>query len=280
MPIKVYKPTTPSRRKASVVVNKEISKKEPEKSLIVIKKRKAGRNAQGRITVRHQGGGAKRYYRIVDFKRDKFDMPAVVQSIEYDPNRSAYIALVIYEDGEKRYIIAPDNLKEKDKVISSKQKIDFKVGNCMPLEFIPTGTVVHNVELEPGKGGKIGRGAGTAVVVMGLENQYAQLKMPSGEIRLVPKECLATIGQVSKLEHRHIRLGKAGRSRHLGHRPTVRGKAMNPCDHPHGGGEGNSPIGLKHPKTPWGKPALGAKTRKKNKKSDKLIIKRRKKKRR
>lgn len=279
MPIKLYKPITPGRRKASVVVNPEISKKRPEKSLITIKKKKAGRS-KGKITVRHRGGGAKRFIRIVDFKRDKFDVPAKVVALEYDPNRTAYIALLEYEDKEKRYIIAPEGLKVGDTVLSSKNKIEQKIGNCLPLEHILPGTVVHNIELQPGKGGEIVRAAGAGATLMVCEGKYAQLKLPSGEIRLVPKNCLATIGQVSKSEHRLRRLGKAGRTRHLGIRPSVRGKAMSPRDHPHGGGEGGCPIGLKHPKTPWGKPALGVKTRKKNKPSDKLILKRRKKKKR
>lgn len=275
MPIKIYKPTSPARRHSSVDAFLDITKTEPEKSLIVIKKKKSGRNATGKITVRHQGGGAKKYLRIIDFRRDKFDQPAKVGAIEYDPNRGARIALVVYSDGEKRYILAPDGLKVGDEIISSQKKIDIKIGNASPLEYIPTGFNVHNVELVPGKGGQLARGAGVVVMLMAVEGKYAQLKMPSGEIRLVPKECLATVGQVSNPDRRLIRWGKAGRMRHRGIRPTVRGKAMNPVDHPHGGGEGNQPIGLKHPKTPWGKPALGFITRKSVKKSDKLILKRR-----
>lgn len=275
MPIKIYKPTSPARRHSSVDAFLDITKAEPEKSLIVIKKKKSGRNSTGKITVRHQGGGAKKYLRIIDFRRNKFDQPAKIQAIEYDPNRGARIALVVYPDGEKRYILAPDGLKVGDDIISSQKKIDIKIGNASPLEYIPTGFNVHNVELVPGKGGQLARGAGVVVMLMAVEGKYAQLKMPSGEIRLVPKECLATVGQVSNPDRRLIRWGKAGRMRHRGIRPTVRGKAMNPVDHPHGGGEGNQPIGLKHPKTPWGKPALGFITRKSVKKSDKLILKRR-----
>ncbi|TSC95661.1 MAG: large subunit ribosomal protein L2 [Parcubacteria group bacterium Athens1014_10] len=274
MPIKFYKPITPGLRKASVVKS-DIAKKEPEKKLIRIKKQKAGRS-RGKITVRHQGGGVKRYYRIIDFKRDKFDLPAKVEAIEYDPNRSALIALVKYSDNEKRYIIAPDGLKAGDEIISSKNKAELKIGNTMPLKYIPIGTMVHNVELAIGKGGEIVRSAGGQAALMSVEGKYAQLKLPSKEIRIVPINCLATIGQVSKIEHRIVRYGKAGRKRLLGIRPSVRGKAMNPIDHPHGGGEGHNPIGLKHPKTKWGKTALGVKTRKKNKWSNKFIIKRRK----
>jgi len=280
MGIKRVKPTTPGRRQASFDDFSDITKKKPEKALIKIRKRSGGRNAQGRITVRHRGGGAKRYIRIIDLKRDKFDIPAKVASIEYDPNRGARIALLYYVDGEKRYIIAPANLKVGEEIISSKKQIEIKTGNAMPLQYIPAGIAVYNVELEPGKGGKIARGAGNVIYVMGVEGKYAQIKMPSGEIRLVKKECLCAIGQASNPDKRLIKLGKAGRKRHLGIRPTVRGTAMNPVDHPHGGGEGKQPIGLKHPKTPWGKPALGVKTRKKGKHSDKLIIKRRGKKRR
>ena len=279
MPVKRYKPTTPGRRLSSVQDFSDITKTEPEKSLVVIKKRTGGRNNQGKITVRHRGGGAKRYIRIIDFKQDKFDMPATVEAIEYDPNRGARIALVKYEDGEKRYVIAPQDIKVGTKIISSLEKVEIKVGNRTKLENIPPGVEIFNVELTPGKGGQLSRGAGTMIQLMAIEGKYAQLKLPSGEIRLVPKECMATIGQVSNPDYRLIRWGKAGRMRHRGIRPTVRGKAMNPVDHPHGGGEGNQPIGLKHPKTPWGKPALGVKTRKK-KQSDKLIVQRRKKKRR
>ncbi|MDP3042825.1 MAG: 50S ribosomal protein L2 [bacterium] len=280
MGIKKVKPTTPGRRQATFDDFLDITKKEPEKSLIVIKKRQGGRNAQGKITIRHRGGGAKRYIRKIDFTRDKFDIPARVAAIEYDPNRGARIALLNYEDGEKRYIIAPVDLKVGETVISSKKQVEIKRGNAMPIEYIPAGVAVYNIELEPGRGGKIVRGAGNLAQVMGVEGKYAQIKLPSGEIRLVKKECLCAVGQVSNPDKRHIILGKAGRMRYLGVRPTVRGTAMNPIDHPHGGGEGNQPIGLKGPKTKWGKPALGVKTRKKSKLSSKLIIQRRGKKRR
>lgn len=276
MGIKIYKPTTSARRHTSVADFKEITKTEPEKNLKVIIKKKAGRNSSGKITVRHRGGGAKRYYRMVDFKQDKFDIPAKVEAIEYDPNRSARIALVKYNDGDRRYILAPDKLKVGDEILSSQKKIEIKEGNRMPLEYIPAGMFVHNIELYPGKGGQLARSAGMNAHVQAVEGRHCQLKMPSGEIRLVLKECLGTLGQTSFPENRIIRIGKAGRKRHMGIRPTVRGKAMNPVDHPHGGGEGRQPIGLKHPKTPWGKPALGVETRKKGKKSDRLIVKRRK----
>ncbi len=279
MAIKTVKPTTPGRRGMTFADFSNLAKKKPEKKLLRAKKRASGRNNQGKITVRHRGGGAKRHIRIIDFKRDKFDITAKVAAIEYDPNRGARLALLHYADGEKRYIIAPLQLAVGDSVVSSQKQIDIKPGNAMPIKFIPPGTPVHNVELTPGRGGQIARGAGNAVYVMGVEGKYAQIKMPSREIRLIKKECLCTVGQVSNPEHVHITIGKAGRRRHLGIRPTVRGSAMNPVDHPHGGGEGNQPIGLKHPKTPWGKPALGVKTRGK-KPSDKLIIQRRGKKRR
>jgi large subunit ribosomal protein L2 len=280
MAIKRYKPTTPGRRFSSVQDFSDITKTEPEKALTVIRKRKSGRNNQGKITVRHRGGGTKKYIRIIDFKQDKYDMVADVIAIEYDPNRGARIALVQYEDKEKRYVIAPISLKVGDKIVSSKEKeVEITSGNRARMETIPPGVNIYNVELMPGKGGQIARGAGTVVKLMAIEGKYAQLKMPSGEIRLVPKECMATIGQVGNTDYRLIRWGKAGRTRHKGIRPTVRGKAMNPVDHPHGGGEGNQPIGLKHPKTPWSKPALGVKTRKKSRSSSRLIIQRRKKKR-
>lgn len=274
MGIKKVKANTPGRREATFDDFKDLTKFSPEKKLVVIKKKRGGRNAQGKITVRHQGGGAKRYIRLVDFKRDKFNVPATVAAIEYDPNRGARLALLNYADGAKRYIIAPADLKVGDKIMSSQKLIEIKTGNALPLKFIPAGMPVNCVELEPGQGAKIARGAGNIVYVMGTEGKYAQLKMPSGEIRLVKKECLGTVGQVSNPDHRHISLGKAGRRRHLGIRPTVRGTAMNPVDHPHGGGEGKQPIGLRHPKTMWGKPALGVKTRRKRY-SNKLIIKRR-----
>lgn len=279
MGIKVYKPTTPGRRKSSVDTFEDITSKKPLKALTMIKKRKAGRNAAGRITVRHRGGGAKRYHRVIDFKRDKFDIPGKVISIEYDPNRNARIALISYKDGEKRYIVAPAGLKVGQMVMSSQKRTEIKSGNAMPLEHIPSGILIYNIELTPGKGGQLARSAGTDIKLMAVEGKFAQLKLPSGEIRLVPRGCLATIGQASNPDSRHIRWGKAGRTRHRGKRPTVRGKAMNPVDHPHGGGEGSQPIGMKHPKTPWGKPALGHTTRKKDKASNKFIVKRRKKRR-
>lgn len=278
MGIKKVKPTTPGRRDASFDDFSDITKTSPEKRLVVAKKRIDGRNAQGKITVRHRGGGAKRAIRLVDFKRDKYDVPAVVAAIEYDPNRGARLALLNYADGEKRYIIAPNKMRVGEKVLSSKKLVEIKRGNAMPIKYIPAGIAVHSIELVPGRGAKVARGAGNSVNVMGVEGKYAQIKMPSGEIRLVAKECLCTIGQASNPDKRHIKLGSAGRKRHLGFRPTVRGSAMNPVDHPHGGGEGNQSIGMKHPKTPWGKPALGVKTRKKSGRTDKLILKRRKKK--
>jgi large subunit ribosomal protein L2 len=273
--IKKFKPTSPGVRFMTVSTFEEITKKEPEKSLVEILKKKAGRNMQGRITARHRGGGSKRKYRIIDFKRDKDGVPAKVAAIEYDPNRSARIALLHYMDGEKRYILAPVGLKVGD-VVESGPNADIKPGNALPLSHIPVGTIVHNVELYPGKGGQLARAAGAAAQVMAKENGYATLRLPSGEMRMVPEECRATVGQVGNLEHENITLGKAGRSRWLGRRPHVRGSAMNPVDHPHGGGEGKAPIGRKHPVTPWGKPTLGYKTRKKNKPSDKYIVKRRK----
>jgi len=280
MAVKRVKPTTPGRRQARFDDFADITKTIPEKRLVKAKRRISGRNSQGRITVRHRGGGAKRAIRIIDFKRDKFEVLAKVASIEYDPNRGARIALLHYTDGEKRYIVAPVGLSVGDTVLSSDKKIEIKVGNAMPVEHIVAGVDIYNVELKPGFGAKIARGAGNCVQVMGVEDEYAQIKLPSGEIRLVKKECMCTIGQASNPDKRHIKLGNAGRKRHLGFRPTVRGSAMNPVDHPHGGGEGNQSIGLKHPKTPWGKPALGVKTRKKHKPSSKLIIKRKSKKRR
>lgn len=274
MGIKKVKANTPGRREATFDDFKDVTRVIPEKRLVVIKKKRGGRNSQGKITVRHHGGGSKRYIRLVDFKRDKFNVEATVASIEYDPNRGSRLALLHYADGAKRYIIAPIDLKVGDKIMSSKELIEIKTGNALPLQFIPAGMPVSCVELEPGQGAKIARGAGNIVYVMGIEGKYAQLKMPSGEIRQVKKECLCTVGRASNPDHRHISLGKAGRSRHLGIRPTVRGTAMNPVDHPHGGGEGKQSIGLRHPKTIWGKPALGVKTRRKRH-SDRLIIKRR-----
>jgi len=279
MGIKKVKPTTPGRRQAKFDDFSDITKTSPEKRLVISKKRCSGRNSQGKITVRHRGGGAKRNIRIVDVKRDKFNIEAKVVSIEYDPNRGARLALLNYKDGAKRYIIAPVDLKVGDVIISSNDRKEIKTGNAMPIKYIPAGINVYNVEMEPGKGGKIARGAGNSVSVMGVEGKYAQIRMPSGEIRLIKKDCMCTIGQASNPDKRHIKLGSAGRKRHLGFRPTVRGSAMNPVDHPHGGGEGNQSIGLKHPKTPWGKIAIGVKTRKNKKKSDKLILQRRKKRR-
>ena len=278
MGIKKVKPTTPGRRNASFDDFADITETTPEKRLILPKKRSGGRNNQGKITIRHRGGGAKRAVRIVDMKRDKLDIPAKVATVEYDPNRGARLALLNYKDGEKRYIIKPAKVVVGDEIISSSKKITIKDGNAMPLEFIPAGVPVCCVEIEPGHGAKLARGAGNALYVMGVEGRFAQLKLPSGEIRLVKKEAMCTVGQVSNADKRHGKLGSAGRKRHLGIRPTVRGKAMNPVDHPHGGGEGSNPIGMKAPKTPWGKPALGVKTRKKSRPSDKLIIQRRKRK--
>jgi large subunit ribosomal protein L2 len=276
MGIKRYKPTTPGRRGASVLTYEEITKKGPDKSLITIKKKKSGRNFQGKITVRHQGGGNKKFYRMIDFKRDKFDMPAKAMSIEYDPNRTAFIALIQYQDGEKKYILAPTGLKVGDEIISSKNKIEIKTGNRLKIEDIPIGMFIHDIELKPGRGGKIVRSAGSAATILAQERDFAQVRLSSGEVRMISRQAMATIGQVSNIDYINVRLGKAGRMRHLGVRPTVRGKAMNPVSHPHGGGEGVNPIGLKHPKTPWGKPALGVKTRKKGKYSDRFILKRRK----
>lgn len=254
-----------------------LSRKRPEKSLVVPLNRKAGRNTRGVITVRHRGGGAKRLYRLVDFKRNKYDIEAKVLALEYDPNRSANIALIQYEDGSKSYIIAPVGLKVDQIVVSSEKKIKATTGNCMPLEYIPLGTVVFNIELTPGKGGQIVRSAGSSAVILARDGGFTHIKMPSGEVRMIKNESKATVGQVSNTEHGKIVIGKAGRKRHMGIRPTVRGKVMNPVDHPHGGGEGKQPIGLKHPKTPWGAPALGYKTRKR-KLSDKFIVRRRKRK--
>lgn len=274
MAIKKYNPTSPARRHMTVSAFEEITKKEPEKSLLVALKSKAGRNAQGRITVRHQGGGAKRKYRIIDFKRNKDGVPAKVAGIEYDPNRSANIALLHYADGEKRYIISPNGLKVGDMVVSG-DNADIKVGNALPLRNIPVGTVIHNIELTPGKGGQLVRSAGNSAQLMAKEGNFVQVRLPSGEVRMIRSECKATVGEVGNQDHENISIGKAGRKRHMGVRPTVRGSVMNPVDHPHGGGEGRSPIGRPTPVTPWGKPALGYKTRKKNNKSDQYIIKRR-----
>lgn len=276
MAIKSYKPTTPSLRHVTVLKSDEITKHEPEKSLLAPLKKHAGRNSRGKITVRHRGGGNLRKYRIIDFKRDKEQIPAKVAGIEYDPNRSANIALLHYADGEKRYILCPNGLKVGD-VIYSGEGSDIKVGNCLKLKHMPVGTLVHNIELKEGKGGQMVRSAGTAAQLMAKEGKHALLRLPSGETRYVNINCKATIGQVGNLEHENITVGKAGRKRHMGIRPTVRGSVMNPNDHPHGGGEGRSPIGRPSPVTPWGKPALGYKTRKKKKASDKMIVSKRKK---
>ena len=274
MAVKFYKPTTPGRRGMTVIDYSELSKVAPEKSLLETVKNKSGRNSYGRITVRHRGGGNRRKYRIIDFKRNKLGIPATVMTLEYDPNRTAFIALLQYEDGEKRYIIAPVGLKVGDTVVSGPD-VDIKVGNALPLLNIPTGTFIHNVELYPGKGAQLARSAGNMAQLMAKENGMALLRLPSGELRNVPINCMATVGQVSNPEHENVNIGKAGRKRHMGWRPTVRGSVMNPCDHPHGGGEGKSPIGRPGPVTPWGKPALGYKTRAKHNRTDKYIVKRR-----
>ena len=274
MSIKLYKPTSNARRNMSTTDYSELSKVAPERSLLVSLKKNSGRNSYGRITVRHRGGGQRRKYRVIDFKRDKFDIPATVASIEYDPNRSAFIALLQYEDGEKRYILQPAGLKVGDTVVAGADA-DIKPGNALPLTNIPVGTVIHNVELYPGRGGQLARAAGNSAQLMAKEGVYALLRLPSGELRNVPVSCMATIGQVGNLDHEKVKVGKAGRKRHMGWRPTVRGSVMNPCDHPHGGGEGKAPIGRSGPVTPWGKPALGYKTRAKHKSSDKFIVKRR-----
>lgn len=274
MAIKVYKPTTNARRNMSVTDYSGLSKVEPEKSLLAPIKKNAGRNSYGRITVRHRGGGNRRKYRIIDFKRQKFDVTGTVLTLEYDPNRSAFIALVQYEDGEKTYIIAPNGLKVGDKIVAG-ENADIKPGNALPLQNIPTGTFIHNVELYPGRGAQLARAAGNMAQLMAKENGLALLRLPSGELRNVPIGCMATIGQVSNTDHENVKVGKAGRKRNMGWRPTVRGSVMNPNDHPHGGGEGKSPVGRPGPVTPWGKPALGYKTRKKHNRSDKYIVRRR-----
>ena len=273
MAIKTYKPMTNGQRGMSTLINEEVTKTTPEKSLVVTLKKNGGRNNQGRITVRHRGGGAKRKYRIIDFKRNKDGIVGTVAAIEYDPNRTANIALITYADGEKRYIIAPKGLKVGDK-IESGENADIKVGNCLPLANIPEGTLVHNVEMTAGKGGQMARSAGSSVQILGREGKYTLLRLASGEVRKVLSTCRATIGEVGNADHELVKVGKAGRKRHMGIRPTVRGSVMNPNDHPHGGGEGRTPIGRKGPVTPWGKPALGAKTRKNKKASDKLIVRR------
>ncbi len=274
MAIKSYKPTTPARRQMTVTDFSQLSKKGPEKSLIAKTDKVNGRNSYGRITVRHRGGANKRKFRIIDFKRDKAGIPATVLSLEYDPNRSAHIALLEYEDKERRYILAPVGLNVGDTVVSGPEA-DIKPGNALPLSNIPVGTFIHNIELYPGKGAQLARSAGIMAQLMAKEGVYALIRLPSGELRNVPVEGMATIGQVGNIDHENVSIGKAGRKRHMGWRPTVRGSVMNPCDHPHGGGEGKSPIGRPGPVTPWGKPALGYKTRAKHKSSDKLIVKRR-----
>lgn len=274
MAIKVYKPTTNARRNMSVTDYSGLSKVAPERSLLSPLKKKSGRNSYGRITVRHRGGGNRRKYRMIDFKRRKFDVPGKVATLEYDPNRSAFIALIQYEDGEKSYILAPNGLKVGDTIIAG-ESADIKPGNALPLNNIPTGTFIHNVELYPGKGGQLARSAGNLAQLMAKEHGMALLRLPSGELRNVPINCMASIGQVSNTDHENVKIGKAGRKRNMGWRPAVRGSVMNPNDHPHGGGEGKSPIGLPSPVTPWGKPTLGYKTRKKNKLTNKFIVKRR-----
>lgn len=274
MPVKKYNPTSPARRDMSVLTFDELTKKEPEKSLLQPLKKNAGRNSYGRITVRHHGGGAKQKYRVIDFKRDKDGIKAKVTALEYDPNRSANIALLNYADGEKRYIIAPEGLKVGD-VVESGENADIKPGNALQLINIPVGTMIHNIELKPGKGAQLVRSAGISAQLMAKESDYAQIRLPSGEVRMFRLNCKATIGSVGNHDHENVSIGKAGRKRWMGIRPTVRGVVMNPCDHPHGGGEGKSPIGRPSPVTPWGKPALGLKTRKKKKASDKFIVKRR-----
>lgn len=274
MAVKVYKPTTPGQRGMTSYTFEEITKTKPERSLIIIKKKHSGRNVYGRITVRHQGGGHRRYIRIVDFKRKKRGIPATVKAIEYDPNRTARLALLVYADGEKSYIIAPVGVKVGDKLMAGPDA-DIRPGNSLPISRIPVGTTIHNIELKEGRGGQMVRSAGTSAQLLAKEGDYAQVRLPSGEVRLVRQVCYATIGQVGNIDHSNIKLGKAGRKRHMGIRPAVRGSAMSPRDHPHGGGEGRSPIGMPGPKTPWGKPTLGYKTRR-NKQTDKYIVRRRK----
>ena len=274
MAMKKYNPTSPARRFMTVSTFEEITKYEPERSLLEPMNKSAGRNSYGRITVRHRGGGNKRKYRIIDFKRNKIGAATVI-GIEYDPNRSANIALVQYEDGEKRYFLAPNGVTDGAVLITDPNGADIKPGNAMQIQFIPVGTLIHNIELMPGKGGQLVRTAGAAAQLMAKEDKYAQVRLPSGEVRLIRMDCMATIGQIGNLDHENVSIGKAGRKRHMGWRPTVRGSVMNPCDHPHGGGEGKSPIGRPSPVTPWGKPALGLKTRKKKNINDKFIVKRR-----
>jgi large subunit ribosomal protein L2 len=278
MPVKVYKPTSPGRRGMSVLNFEEITKSEPEKSLLAPLKKKSGRNNQGRLTVRHRGGGHKRRYRLIDFKRDKYGVPANVASVEYDPNRTANIALLVYVDGEKRYILAPEGLKVGDTLMSGPEA-DIRVGNALPIYRIPLGTQIHNIELQPGKGGQLVRAAGTSAQLLAKEGAYSQIRLPSGEVRYINQNCMATIGQIGNSDHSNIVYGKAGRKRWLGIRPTVRGSAMDPNSHPHGGGEGGAPIGMPGPKSPWGKHKLGAKTRR-NKLTEKYMVRRRRTKRR
>lgn len=274
MAIKHYKPTTPARRGMSVTDYSELSKVKPEKSLLEPMKKHSGRNNNGRITVRHRGGGQRRKFRVIDFKRNNFGVKGEVKTLEYDPNRSAFIALVEFEDGDKRYILAPNGLKVGD-MVEAGPTADIKPGNALPMENIPVGTIIHNVELYLGKGAQLVRSAGNMAQLMAKENGYALVRLPSGELRNIPAGCMATIGQVGNIDHENVNIGKAGRKRHMGWRPTVRGSVMNPVDHPHGGGEGKSPIGRPSPVTPWGKPALGYKTRKKHHRSDKFIVRRR-----
>ena len=274
MGMKSFKPYTPSRRNMTVSTFEEVTKKTPEKSLLATKKKNAGRNSYGRITVRHQGGGNRQKYRIIDFKRNKDNMEATVIGIEYDPNRSSNIALIQYEDGEKAYILAPQGITDGSKVVSG-ESVDIKPGNCMPISSIPVGTLIHNIELNPGQGGKLVKAAGQSAQLMAKEGKYAHVRLPSGEMRLILAKCRATVGVLGNSDHENVKLGKAGRKRHMGIRPTVRGSVMNPVDHPHGGGEGKAPVGHAGPLTPWGKPALGYKTRNKKKLSNKFIVKRR-----
>lgn len=274
MGIKSFKPVTPSLRNTTVLTNEELTKFKPEKKLLSTVKKNAGRNSSGKITVRHHGGGNRRKYRIIDFKRNKVDVEATVIGIEYDPNRTANIALIEYTDGERAYIIAPLGLKDGDKVMSS-VNADIKPANCLPISAIPVGTMIYNIELHKGRGAQLVRSAGMSAQLMAKEGKYAHVRMPSGEMRLISVDCRACIGQVGNLDHENVKLGKAGRTRHMGVRPTVRGSVMNPCDHPHGGGEGRAPVGHTGPRTPWGKPALGYKTRNKNHRTDKFIVKRR-----
>ena len=275
MGMKSFKPYTPSRRNMTVSTFEEVTKKTPEKSLLATKKKNAGRNSYGRITVRHQGGGNRQKYRIIDFKRNKDNMEATVIGIEYDPNRSSNIALIQYEDGEKAYILAPQGITDGSKVVSG-ESVDIKPGNCMPISSIPVGTLIHNIELNPGQGGKLVKAAGQSAQLMAKEGKYAHVRLPSGEMRLILAKCRATVGVLGNSDHENVKLGKAGRKRHMGIRPTVRGSVMNPVDHPHGGGNGKAPVGHAGPMTPWGKPALGYKTRDSKKKTNKFIVKRRK----